>query len=55
MTVLDESKLKNFADDKFVSPQMMKFVLDRFDNIVRKGENDGYIMKRVKQHFLFAV
>ena len=44
--MLDLSKLKAFADDTLNMPQMTKFVYDRIENIVEKGENAGY------QHFL---
>ena len=40
--ILDPSKLKAFADEKF---KVMKFILERVEN-VGKGENAGY------QHFL---
>ena len=40
------SKLKAFADDKFLVAEMMISVFDRVENIVEKGENAGY------QHFL---
>ena len=45
--ILDWSKLKAFADDKINVSENLKFVLGRVENIVGKGENDGY------QHFLF--
>ena len=45
-TFLDWSKLKAFADDKINVTQNLKFVLEREENIVGKGENAGY------QHFL---
>ena len=44
--ILDQSKLKAFADDKLKVIQMAKFVLDKIENIVGKEENAGY------QHFL---
>ena len=50
--ILDQSKLKGFADDKVNVIQNQKFVLERVKkhsgkrkNIVGKGENAGY------QHF----
>ena len=45
--ILDATKLKAFADDRIkFEAQMMISVFHRVENIVRKGENDGY------QHFL---
>ena len=45
--ILDKSKFKAFADDKFILPRKLKFVLGRVENIVGKaGENAVY------QHFL---
>ena len=44
--ILDWSKFKAFADDKFDVAKMMISVLYRVENIVGKGENAGY------QHFL---
>ena len=44
--ILDETKLKAFADDKTNVAQMMIPVFDRVENIVEKGENAGC------QHFL---
>ena len=41
----DWSKLKAFADDKNVT-EKLKFVSERIENILGKGENAGY------QHFL---
>ena len=43
--ILDQSKLKAFADKKLKVIQMAKFVLDKNENIVGKEENAGY------QHF----
>ena len=43
---LTSTKLKAFADDKFIVAIMMISVFDRVENIVEKGENAGY------QHFL---
>ena len=40
------SKLKGFADDRMNVTEKLKFLLGRVENIVEKGENDGY------QHFL---
>ena len=40
------SKFKTFADNKINMTEKMKFVLERVENIVGKGENAGY------QHFL---
>ena len=40
------SKLKAFADDKINVPEKLKFLLERIENIVGKGENAG------DQHFL---
>ena len=44
--ILDQSKLKECADDKINATEKLKFVLGRVDNIVGKGENAGI------QHFL---
>ena len=45
--ILDQSKLKAFADDKINMTENLKFVLGRLENIVEtEGENAGY------QHFL---
>ena len=44
--VLDQSNLKDFADDKINVTYITNFVLGREENIVGKGENAGY------QHFL---
>ena len=44
--ILDQSKFKAFADDKINVTQKLKFVWERVDNTVGKGENAGY------QHFL---
>ena len=46
--ILDETKLKAFADDRMNEAQMMISVFDRVENIVGKGENAGY------QHFLLS-
>ena len=43
--ILDWSKLKAFADDQLNASRTPKFLLDRVENIVGKGENAGY------QHF----
>ena len=45
-SILAWSKLKVFADNIFKPAQMAKFVLDRVENNVGKGENPGY------KHFL---
>ena len=45
--ILNWSKFKAFADDKINVTLKLKFVLGRVENIVGKGENDGY------QLFLF--
>ena len=45
---LDWSKLKAFADNKINVNKNLKFVLERIENIVGKGENAGY------QHFLLS-
>ena len=44
--ILDWSKWKAFADGKINVTEKLKFVLERAENIVGKGENAGY------QHFL---
>ena len=44
--ILDQSKLKAFADDKINSTEKSKLVLRRVENFVGKGENAEY------QHFL---
>ena len=44
--ILDVTKLKAFADDKFNIARMMIFLLDSLENTVGKEENAGY------QHFL---
>ena len=43
---LDQSSLKDFADDKMNATYKMNFAMERVENIVGKGENAGY------QHFL---
>ena len=40
--ILASSNLKEFADDKIKVVQMMKFVLDWFENDVGKEENAVY-------------
>ena len=45
---LDWSKSKGFADNKINVAEKLKFVLQRVENIVGKGENAGY------QHFLLS-
>ena len=44
--ILDKSNLKAFADDKKKVTENLKFLFERVENIVGKGENAGY------QHFL---
>ena len=44
--ILDQSKLKAFADNKLKVIKMAKIVLDRIEKIVSKEENAG------SQHFL---
>ena len=44
--ILDQSKLKAFADDKIDFVEMMIYILDMVENTVGKGENAG------NQHFL---
>ena len=44
--ILGQSKFKGFADDKINVTQKLKFVLERVENIVGKGENAVY------EHFL---
>ena len=44
--ILDVTKLETFADNKINAAQVMISVFDRVENMVGKGENDGY------QHFL---
>ena len=39
--ILDRSKLKTFADDKINVTENLKFVFERVENIVGKGENAG--------------
>ena len=39
---LDCSKFIAFADDKIMTTQKFKFVLESVENIVGKGENAGY-------------
>ena len=48
-TILALSKLKAFADDNFYLAQMVQFLFDREENILRKGENTGF------QHFLLSL
>ena len=40
--ILDQSKLKAFADEKINVAEKLKIVLGRVENIVGKGENAGY-------------
>ena len=44
--ILYLSKFKQFADDKIIVTQKLKFTMGRMENIVGNGENVGY------QHFL---
>ena len=44
--ILDWSKMKAFADDKINVTEKLRFVLEKVENIVGKGENAGH------QHFL---
>ena len=44
--ILDQSKFKEFVDERIDETEKLKFVLGRIENIVGKGENAGY------QHFL---
>ena len=46
--ILDQSKSKAFADDKINVLKELKFVLERVENIVGKGEN-----ARFQQFFLY--
>ena len=45
--ILDQSKLKAFADDKLKLFKMANIVLDKVEKIAGKEENAGH------QHFLF--
>ena len=40
--ILDQSNMKDFADDKINMTYKMNFVIERVENIVRKGENAVY-------------
>ena len=40
--LLDWSKLKAFANDKFKVAEIMIYIFDTVENIVGKGENAGY-------------
>ena len=44
--ILDQTNLKDFADNKIRVTYVMDFVMGRVENIVVKGENAGH------QHFL---
>ena len=44
--IIDQSKMKDLADDKINMTQTLHFVLEKVENIVGKGENAG------NQHFL---
>ena len=52
--ILDLSNFKAFADDNLRVAKMAKFVFDRVENIVGKGENAGNAKgeKAGNQHFL---
>ena len=43
--ILPLSKLKAFADNKFIVDEMLQFLRDRVENIMGKAENTGF------QHF----
>ena len=36
-TILDQSNMKDFADDKIIATQKLNFVLERVEYIVEKG------------------
>ena len=40
--IMDRSKLKTFADNKLKATENLKFVLERVENIVGKGENAAW-------------
>ena len=40
--ILDQSKLKAFADNNINVAEKLKFILGTVENIVEKGENAGY-------------
>ena len=40
--ILDLSELKALADDKIGRSKKLEFSSSRVENIVAKGENDGY-------------
>ena len=42
LTLLDCPKLEAYADDKINVTENMKFVLERVENIMGKGENAGF-------------
>ena len=44
--ISDWSKFKAFADDQVCVSKSLKFILERVENIIGKGENAG------NQHFL---
>ena len=44
--ISDLTKFKAFPDNKMILTEKLKFMLERVENIVGKGENAGY------QHFL---
>ena len=42
--ILDQSKLKTFADNKMNPAKMTISVFNRQENIVGKGENAGFLL-----------
>ena len=52
-TFLDLSKFKEFAYDKLNLTRKLKFVLDRLENVVGKGENAGYQYFLLFPQFLY--
>ena len=40
--ILDQSKLKAFADDNLKVIEMTKFIADRIEKLVGNSENAGY-------------
>ena len=57
--ILDLYRLKAFADDKINVTQNLKFILERVENIVGKGENACYkhflLLPQYFQSFFFRV
>ena len=47
--ILDLTKFKAFADNKTILIKKLKFIWERVENTVGKGENAGY------QHFLLLL